>query len=116
MGTTEFLVLHRRAVRGDDDWAWGPPSGCRWPGEDIAVTARRELFEETGLDRDPSPSGGPDPDWPAFQIEIETNVPVVLSDEHDGLAWLLADEALVRVSPDVVRDQLRAVIAALAVV
>lgn len=116
-GTTEFLVLHRRAVLGDDgDWAWGPPSGCRWPGEEITVTARRELFEETGLEGEPVPVAGPNPNWPAFAIQVEPKTALVLSDEHDRLAWLPAEEALARVSPDAVRDQLRAVIAALAVV
>ncbi len=116
-GKTEFLVLHRRAVPDDEaDWAWGPPSGCRWPGEEIAVTARRELFEETGLDRHPDPVAGPDPAWPAFTLEVEPNTIIVLSDEHDRLGWLPADQALARVSPDVVRDQLRAVVASLGVV
>lgn len=116
-GTAEFLVLHRRAVPDEDaDWSWGPPSGCRWPGEDISVTARRELLEETGLDRCPVPVTGPDAEWSTFTVRVEPDTTIVLSDEHDRLVWLPAAGALERVSPNTVGDQLRAVIASLAVV
>lgn len=116
-GTVEFLVPHRRAVPDDDaNWSWGPPSGCRWPGEEITVTARRELLEETGLDRCPIPVTSPDVEWSTFTIRVEPDQPIVLSDEHDRLVWLPTAVALERVSPDTVRDQLRAVIASLAVV
>lgn len=116
-GTLEFLVLHRRAVPDDDaDWSWGPPSGARWPGEDIIDTAQRELFEETGLDIFPVQVEGTDSDWVAFQVEIDPAAAVSLSAEHDRLQWLPPARAIERVSPDVVRDQLRAVATSLGVV
>lgn len=34
---------------------WCTPGGALDPGEDYAAAARRELFEETGLDLDPGP-------------------------------------------------------------
>ncbi len=116
-GTVEFLVLHRRAIPDDDAiWSWGPPSGCRWPGEEITVTARRELLEETGLDQCPVLVTGPDAEWTTFSVRVQPDTMIELSDEHDRLVWLPAAVALKRVSPDTVRDQLRAVIASLAVV
>ena len=47
----EVLLLHRSAF-GESfagDWAWTTPGGARQADERAAVTAARELFEETGL-------------------------------------------------------------------
>src|SRR5690606_39527961 len=46
-----YLILHRKHEGPDyeGDWAWGPPAGCRLPGEPIDDCACRELWEETGL-------------------------------------------------------------------
>jgi 8-oxo-dGTP pyrophosphatase MutT (NUDIX family) len=115
-GTRQFLVLHRRAVADDDAWAWGPPSGARWPGEDTVDTARRELFEETGLAIVPVQVDGIDSDWVTFQVEIDPAATISLSIEHDRFDWLPVEAAIARVSPEEVRDQLRAVATSLGVV
>lgn len=107
----EVLLLHRRAVTGDDaDWAWGPPSGCRFPGEPIAVTAARELSEETGIHADPEPMVPLSADWTPWLVRVGPQTVVTLSDEHDRFAWVSPAEALRRTAPAVVRDQLRAVL------
>lgn len=46
------LVLEKNAVllqRRRDGGDWGLPGGAKEPGETLEETARRELFEETGL-------------------------------------------------------------------
>ena len=109
-GALEFLVLHRRAVPPDDaDWSWGPPSGARWPGEDIVDTAQRELFDETDLDITPVQAGATDSDWVTFQAEIDPAAAVSLSIGHDRFAWLPLEAAIARVSPEEVRAPLRTV-------
>lgn len=105
-----YLLLHR-AHHGPDfagDWAWGPPSGARHPGEPIDRCAERELLEETGLrlrlDRaDTGPS-----DWIVYRAMVDHQPGVRLSSEHDRHAWLPLDEAITRVMPAVVREQLLA--------
>ncbi|CAA9545939.1 MAG: hypothetical protein AVDCRST_MAG33-418 [uncultured Thermomicrobiales bacterium] len=110
-GAIELLVLHRRAATDDQvDWAWGPPSGARWPGEPIGETARRELREETGLARYPRPVVTSGTDWPVFTIEIDTGAAIMLSGEHDRYAWLSPASALEVSGPDLVRDQIRTVL------
>ena len=37
-----------------DNGRWGLPGGCQELGEDLRYTAKRELYEETGIDVDPS--------------------------------------------------------------
>ena len=48
-GRTEFLLLHRRhnGPTFQGDWAWGPPSGARWPGEAVD-RSRRLVFRFDG--------------------------------------------------------------------
>ncbi|MGH2371606.1 MAG: NUDIX domain-containing protein, partial [Chloroflexota bacterium] len=70
-GGTEFLLLHR-AHNGpayEGDWAWTPPSGARFPGEPIAVCARRELREEAGLELDVVPADCGTPSWQVYVAE-----------------------------------------------
>lgn len=107
----DLLMLHRRHVAHDTaDWAWGPPSGCRLPGEDPDATARRELAEETGLDLNPSPVIGPFDDWRAYAVEIDPDTRISLSPEHDRFEWLPIGDAIRRASPEIVRRQLRTVL------
>lgn len=112
--STEILVLHRRAARPNQiDWAWGPPSGARWPGEPIDVTARRELREETGLDLVPTPIVTSGTDWPVYAVEIDTGAAIMLSGEHDQYMWLSPAQALERSAPDRVCDQIRSALIAM---
>ncbi|KPF93365.1 DNA mismatch repair protein MutT [Novosphingobium sp. AAP83] len=48
------LLLFRYAPQNRPAF-WCAPGGECDPGEDFAVAARRELFEETGLDTEPGP-------------------------------------------------------------
>lgn len=51
---SERLLLFRYAPQNRPPF-WCAPGGECDPGEDFATAARRELFEETGLDTDPGP-------------------------------------------------------------
>ncbi|GJM67831.1 hypothetical protein HMSSN036_00470 [Paenibacillus macerans] len=42
----DFILLERRT----DNGMWGLPGGSLEPGESLEQVARRELFEETGLE------------------------------------------------------------------
>ena len=44
------LLLHTRGFPSPLDESWGTPGGEIEPGESVAEAARRELFEETGID------------------------------------------------------------------
>lgn len=95
-----WLVLHR-AHHGRDyegDWAWGPPSGARLPGEPVLEGAARELEEEAGLVL-PLIEVGLDREWAAFLAEAPADAEVLLSAEHDAYAWLPLEEAVARISP-----------------
>lgn len=105
-GETRFLVLHR-ADQGPEfagDWAWGPPSGGREPGEPIDQCATRELLEETSLGLHPQRTAAGSPDWFVYLAEAPRDAVVALSSEHDHFAWLSLDEAATRILPDVVRQ------------
>ena len=45
----KILLLHRNPAKANERKTWDIPGGRKQRGEDIAVTLRRELFEETGL-------------------------------------------------------------------
>jgi len=99
----EYLVLHR-AHHGPDfagDWAWTPPTGARQPGEPILDGALRELDEEagiTGVDIWPVDLSG---DWARFCVDVPPDTAVNLMDvEHDSFAWVSAEEAIRRCTPD----------------
>ncbi len=86
----EFLVLHRHhgGPEHAGDWAWTPPSGARFPGEEPERAASRELREETGLAlplrrcaRDPSD------EVVLYVAEAPADVEIVLDAEHDRFEW-----------------------------
>lgn len=103
----EFLLLHR-GHEGPDyegDWAWGPPSGARCPGEPIDVCAVRELLEETGLKLPISRVELDSPDWFVYVAEVEPDAEVLLSPEHDRFIWGSIDEFARCVAPQEVCRQ-----------
>jgi 8-oxo-dGTP pyrophosphatase MutT (NUDIX family) len=113
----EVLVLHRAHSGADHegDWAWTPPAGKRGHGEGIAECARRELFEETGLELPLVPTGAGSADWSIFLAEAPAGAAVSLAgeahNEHDRFEWLPGDEAVRRCQPRPVSESLRAALA-----
>lgn len=100
-GKTEWLVL-RRAATTLYAGQWRVVGGKIEPGETAHAAALRELREETGLTPVrlwSIPSVNVFYEWqhdrvnlvPAFAAELDSDP--VLDDEHDGFAWLPADEA-----------------------
>lgn len=104
----EYLILHR-AQRGpgyEGDWAWGPPSGARLPGEPIDRCAQRELVEETGLRLPVRRVGRATDPWVVYAAEAPPGAAVRLSAEHDRGAWVGRDEVVRRCLPAVVGRQI----------
>jgi 8-oxo-dGTP pyrophosphatase MutT (NUDIX family) len=107
----EFLVLHRLAPGGsafEGDWAWTPPSGARFPGEEPDDAARRELYEETGLALELVPArGAAATEYVAVYVaQAAPDDRVVLDAEHDRFEWLSLEAALDRCLPPVVAEGL----------
>lgn len=102
----ELLLLHR-AHHGPDysgDWAWTPPAGSRFPGEDVDACAARELHEEAGLEL-PMTRFERDPTWATYVAEAPANAVVTMHDrEHDQFRWVDVETALALVKPDLVRE------------
>jgi len=101
----EFLLLHR-SPRDPDfaaEWAWGPPSGGRHPGEPLDRCAARELCEETGLRLPVRTTGAGSPDWAVYLAEAPLGAVVTLSAENDEYRWLPLARALALATPTVVR-------------
>lgn len=73
-------------------------------GESEEACARRELFEETGLSITLRRVVGTS--YPSFVGEVAGEPDVVLSDEHDALAWVDGEELVRRCRPDVVSSGL----------
>jgi 8-oxo-dGTP pyrophosphatase MutT (NUDIX family) len=105
----EFLILHR-AYAGSDyegEWAWTPPSGARHPGEDVDACARRELFEETGLELSPNQTDCGTDDWWVYLAEATSNAHIHLSMEHDRYEWVSVEKAVQKCTPAAVSQPLQ---------
>ena len=107
----EWLILHRHHHGPDyeGDWAWGPPSGARMPGEPVEECASRELREEVGLDLACVQTSCGSADWVVFAAEAPTDASIVLSPEHDAFLWVPLEEAVPRCLPALVGESFRAV-------
>lgn len=112
-GCVEFMILHRahHAPDFEGDWAWTPPSGARHPAEEVEVCARRELFEETGLELLPKLTDCGTEDWWVFMAEAPREAEVLLSVEHDRYVWVSPEAACQKCAPDAVNEPLRKVAA-----
>jgi lipoyl(octanoyl) transferase len=100
----EFLVAHRSPEGGG---YWHTIAGVVEPGEEPAVAAARELWEETGLESaDLQPLGDfayVRESWEsvpglrvhvrAFLVDVEAGWEPVLNHEHDEYRWLAPDQA-----------------------
>jgi 8-oxo-dGTP pyrophosphatase MutT (NUDIX family) len=73
-------------------------------GESEEACARRELLEETGLSITLRRVVGTS--YPTFVGELAGEPDVVLSDEHDALDWVDAEELVRRCRPDPVSSGL----------
>jgi len=105
-------MLHR-AHHGPEnagDWAWTPPAGARRPGEPVDACARRELREETGLERAPEPTPCGREEWSVYLAEASPDATVVIDAEHDGFEWLPVHQARARCAPELAPIPLAAVI------
>ncbi len=96
----EVLLLHR-SLFGEDfsgDWAWTTPGGARERDEPPAVTAARELSEETGLTlacrpvRSAVAEAQREIEVDVFVAEATADADVRLSDEHDRYEWVRPDD------------------------
>ena len=107
----ESLVLHRSQFEPEfaGDWAWGPPGGGCDEGESVEDCARRELREETGIERQVERTECGGADFAVFRCELGLDDEVALSWEHDGYRWLPLEEARALCLPAHVGDQLACV-------
>lgn len=90
----KILVLKRAA--GEASGGWYIPGGAHEAGEDLEETARRELFEESGLVPDgsltliglvPMHVYGTDTIQASYAADCTTGE-VVISGEHSGARWI----------------------------
>ncbi len=92
------LVL-RRSGEGDCAGLWDLPGGKVEDGEDLATAAMREAEEEIGIEFD-SPGTVlmrrvvDGVDYTTFLCNVPAPFLPILNDEHNGFAWIRADDAL----------------------
>lgn len=98
----EVLLLRRPERRGG---GWHPVTGKGDKGEEVAVTAAREAFEETGLRGDLEDLGlrhafaGNRREFEehAYWLRVPASAEPRLSDEHVEHRWAAPDDALAAV-------------------
>lgn len=97
------LLLLENASHKQEAGFWGVPAGKLEAGERPTEGAKRELFEETGIDihlhhfhslgvlyiRKPEI----DYIYHPFSVRLQTHHPVYLSSEHTSYQWVLPPEA-----------------------
>ncbi len=94
-------VLFLRRSGGQFVGSWWPVAGTPKPDETPEETARRELFEETGLNPDSWHEFGidiPNADGvrvlKAYVVWVDDTHAIKLNYEHDAYRWMTADEAV----------------------
>jgi 8-oxo-dGTP pyrophosphatase MutT (NUDIX family) len=97
------LLLIQQGPGKIDEGLWGVPAGKLEPGETPEEAARRELFEETGIELSPSTEiicrgtlyiRHPDLDflYHMFKVHLEDKPTVQLSSDHSGYLWTDAED------------------------
>lgn len=110
-GAVELLILHRaHAAERNGDWAWTPPSGARYPEENPADCAARELWEETGLRLALRHIPRNVESWYLYAAEAAAQAEIVLDAEHDQYAWVSVAEAVQRCQPAQVSEGIQTVV------
>ncbi|PJD95920.1 MAG: NUDIX hydrolase [Parachlamydia sp.] len=97
------LLLLELAPKKQEAGAWGVPAGKLEVDEMPVKGAQRELFEETGIDKDIEDFQSlgalyirkPDLDYTyhLFSLNLNTQYPVCLSPEHSSYKWVSPAEA-----------------------
>jgi 8-oxo-dGTP pyrophosphatase MutT (NUDIX family) len=88
------VLLMKRDSLATEGGAWDFPGGGREPGESLKEAARRETFEEAGIDYDgpllkvKKMSNG----YVAFAALLDEPFVPVLNDEHTDYVWATFDE------------------------
>ena len=115
-GQLEVLLLHRAASgpEYEGEWAWTPPAGSRFPGEDIDICAARELTEETSLTLAIARVGAVTEACIVYRAQAGGDSAVILDAEHDRFEWVGAEEAMRRCRPAIVAEEIRAALDAIA--
>lgn len=103
--TDTMLVLRR-----SDNGKWNFPGGKVEPGENLALAAKREIHEETGLFLRPNRiakvfSNGTDDDSTFVFILFEVNIlpghhDVVLNSEHTEYRWVTRTQLQEEIAPE----------------
>jgi 8-oxo-dGTP pyrophosphatase MutT (NUDIX family) len=107
-----FLLLHRAHLGAgyEGEWAWGPPSGARLPGERVEACATRELREECGLEIAIRPTAYGNTEWSVYVGEVPQPCAVALSAEHDRHVWANIEEVRCKVMPEMVAQTFESVL------
>ncbi len=98
----EFLLLHRAHAgpEYEGDWAWTPPSGARFPGEELQECALRELKEESGLELLIEETHSSTEEWAVFMAEASSNSPIHVDSEHDRFEWMALEKVREHCGPE----------------
>ncbi len=94
-GGGRVLMLKRNRTSRHFPGLWELPGGKPTPGENLARTAEREVFEETGVCVSPTGVAGAVeasiPGWRVAMLIMEgraTDYKITLSSEHDCYRWM----------------------------
>ena len=96
-----YLLLKRIPTRGD---FWQPITGGNEEGESLIDTVLREIYEETGIKNSlriietgfsfKFNDNGRDHEEFCFGVEVDPNIEIVISEEHNEYRWLDKQSAM----------------------